>query len=56
MKVEIYSDVACPWCYIGKRRFERALAAFHGVLEQVAAQPADGVGTAEACADGRCAW
>ena len=28
MKVEIYSDVACPWCYIGKRRFERALAAF----------------------------
>lgn len=28
MKVEIYSDVACPWCYIGKRRFERALDAF----------------------------
>ncbi|WP_034089183.1 DsbA family oxidoreductase [Streptacidiphilus albus] len=28
MKVEIYSDIACPWCYIGKRRFERALAAF----------------------------
>jgi predicted DsbA family dithiol-disulfide isomerase len=28
MKVEIYSDVACPWCYIGKRRFEKALAAF----------------------------
>jgi 2-hydroxychromene-2-carboxylate isomerase len=27
MKVEIYSDVACPWCYIGKRRFERALVA-----------------------------
>ena len=30
MKVEIYSDVACPWCYIGKRRFEKALAAFPG--------------------------
>lgn len=30
MKVEIYSDVACPWCYVGKRRFERALAAFPG--------------------------
>lgn len=30
MKVEIYSDVACPWCYIGERRFERALAAFAG--------------------------
>ena len=28
MKVEIYSDVACPWCYIGKARFERALGAF----------------------------
>ena len=25
MKVEIWSDVVCPWCYIGKRRFERAL-------------------------------
>jgi predicted DsbA family dithiol-disulfide isomerase len=26
--VEIWSDVACPWCYIGKRRFEAALAGF----------------------------
>lgn len=26
MLVEIYSDVVCPWCYIGKRRFEQALA------------------------------
>jgi predicted DsbA family dithiol-disulfide isomerase len=26
--VEIWSDVACPWCYVGKRRFEAALAAF----------------------------
>lgn len=25
MHVEIYSDVVCPWCYIGKRRFEAAL-------------------------------
>ncbi|MDP9435733.1 MAG: DsbA family oxidoreductase [Actinomycetota bacterium] len=30
MKVEIWSDVVCPWCYIGKRRFERALAQFPG--------------------------
>jgi predicted DsbA family dithiol-disulfide isomerase len=30
MKIEIYSDVACPWCYIGERRFQRALAAFPG--------------------------
>jgi predicted DsbA family dithiol-disulfide isomerase len=28
VKVEVWSDVACPWCYIGKRRFERALAGF----------------------------
>ncbi|POH61128.1 DsbA family oxidoreductase [Arthrobacter glacialis] len=28
MKIEIWSDVACPWCYIGKRRFETALNAF----------------------------
>ena len=28
--VEIWSDVACPWCYIGKRRWERALEAFDG--------------------------
>jgi predicted DsbA family dithiol-disulfide isomerase len=25
--VEIWSDIVCPWCYIGKRRFEQALAA-----------------------------
>jgi predicted DsbA family dithiol-disulfide isomerase len=28
VKVEIWSDIACPWCYIGKRRFEAALARF----------------------------
>ncbi len=28
MRVEIWSDVVCPWCYVGKRRFEQALAAF----------------------------
>jgi len=28
MHVEIWSDIACPWCYVGKRRWERALAAF----------------------------
>ena len=30
MKVDIYSDVACPWCYVGQARFERALAEFAG--------------------------
>ncbi|MER6628737.1 DsbA family oxidoreductase [Streptomyces sp. NPDC000987] len=28
MRVEIWSDIACPWCYVGKARFERALADF----------------------------
>lgn len=28
MKVEIWSDIACPWCYIGKRHFEQALSKF----------------------------
>jgi predicted DsbA family dithiol-disulfide isomerase len=28
LSVEIWSDVVCPWCYIGKRRFESALAQF----------------------------
>lgn len=28
MRVEIWSDIACPWCYVGKRRLESALAAF----------------------------
>ncbi|MGC5346704.1 DsbA family oxidoreductase [Streptomyces sp. DT171] len=28
MRVEIWSDIACPWCYIGKARFEKALAGF----------------------------
>ena len=30
MKVEIWSDVMCPFCYIGKRRFEMALEQFAG--------------------------
>src|SRR5262249_8613683 len=28
LTVEIWSDVVCPWCYIGKRRFEAALEQF----------------------------
>ena len=30
MQVEIWSDVVCPWCYLGKRRFEDALQRFAG--------------------------
>lgn len=36
VKVDIWSDIACPWCFIGKRRFETAAAEFAeggGVLE-----------------------
>src|SRR5690554_1937141 len=28
MKVEVWSDIMCPFCYIGKRRFETALKSF----------------------------
>ena len=28
MRIEIWSDIICPWCYIGKRNFETALEAF----------------------------
>lgn len=36
MRVEIWSDLVCPWCYLGKRRFETALAVFgHGDEVQV---------------------
>lgn len=28
MRIDIWSDVACPWCYVGKRRLEQALAEF----------------------------
>jgi predicted DsbA family dithiol-disulfide isomerase len=30
MYVDIYSDIVCPWCYVGKRRLERALTVVGG--------------------------
>jgi predicted DsbA family dithiol-disulfide isomerase len=30
MQIDIWSDIVCPWCYLGKRRFEKALSAFEG--------------------------
>ncbi|HEY6692105.1 MAG TPA: DsbA family oxidoreductase [Solirubrobacteraceae bacterium] len=33
LTVEIWSDVVCPWCYIGKRRFEAAVAQFPHEVE-----------------------
>jgi predicted DsbA family dithiol-disulfide isomerase len=33
MAVDVISDVICPWCYIGKRRLEKAVAAFGGPVK-----------------------
>ena len=30
MHIDIYSDIVCPWCYVGKRRLERALTSVDG--------------------------
>ena len=37
MRVEIWSDVVCPWCYIGKRRFEKAVSRLRadGITEPI---------------------
>jgi len=62
VRVEIWSDVVCPWCAIGKRRFEAALAAFeHRDDVEVrwrGAHPLTVVaagGAGEACTDDSCA-
>ena len=33
MKIEIWSDIACPFCYMGKRKFDKALAQFEGKVD-----------------------
>ncbi|MEY9850567.1 putative DsbA family dithiol-disulfide isomerase [Leifsonia sp. EB41] len=33
IKIDIWSDIACPWCYIGKRKFENGSATFAGAGE-----------------------
>jgi predicted DsbA family dithiol-disulfide isomerase len=35
LHVDVISDVICPWCYIGKRRLEKAIAALFTVPEDV---------------------
>lgn len=35
MKIEVWSDFACPFCYLGKRYLEEALASFSGEVEVV---------------------
>ncbi len=31
--IDIFSDVVCPWCFVGKRRLERALTLLGGGVE-----------------------
>jgi len=33
LQIEIFSDVICPWCFVGKRRLERAIALLDGQHE-----------------------
>jgi len=39
MKIMIVSDTICPWCYVGKRRFERALAARQEIATEIEWRP-----------------
>lgn len=39
MKIEVYHDIACPWCRIGKANLESALAAWDGEPVEVTWQP-----------------
>ena len=39
LKIDIVSDVVCPWCYIGKRRIENALALVPDVPVEVRWRP-----------------
>lgn len=39
MKVVIVSDTICPWCYVGKRRFERALAERSEIVPEIEWRP-----------------
>lgn len=35
LRIDVWSDIACPWCYVGKRRLEAALAQFPHPTELV---------------------
>ena len=51
MQVEIWSDVVCPWCYLGKRRFERALALRDALVVKARSIPAYRYNLAHSCVD-----
>jgi predicted DsbA family dithiol-disulfide isomerase len=39
LTIDVYSDVICPWCYVGKRRLERALKTWDGVPVNIRWRP-----------------
>jgi predicted DsbA family dithiol-disulfide isomerase len=39
MKIDVVSDVVCPWCFVGKRRLEAALASTHSAAVAVRWRP-----------------
>jgi predicted DsbA family dithiol-disulfide isomerase len=39
LTVDVYSDVICPWCYVGKRRLEQALKTWDGVPVNIRWRP-----------------
>lgn len=39
ISIEVYSDVICPWCYVGKRRLERAIKAWDGAPASIRWKP-----------------
>ena len=39
IQIDIVSDVMCPWCYIGKRRLERAMKSLDGLLAEITWRP-----------------
>lgn len=39
IKLDVVSDVACPWCYVGKRRLETALSQWKGAAVEVTWRP-----------------
>jgi len=39
IKIDVVSDVACPWCYVGKKRLEKAIAQWDGIPIEVEWHP-----------------
>ena len=39
IKIDIVSDVACPWCYVGKKRLEKAIKKWDGIPVEIEWHP-----------------